>query len=59
MTDRQMLTPEISEGEQIVCSDAPIYDVARWLLDHGRTDPLDRIETWRGNMMCLYGTVAC
>ena len=29
MTDRQMLTPEISEGEQIVCSDAPIYDVAQ------------------------------
>ena len=57
MTGRQMLTPGSYEGEQIVLCEAPIYDAARWLLEHGRAHPDDRIETWRGDMMCLSGRV--
>jgi hypothetical protein len=37
--------------------DESIYDAARRLLASGEAQPEDRIESYRGEQMCLHGTV--
>jgi hypothetical protein len=44
-------------GERIGVSHQPIHDAARWLLDNGRGHPTDRVETWRGDVLCLSSTL--
>lgn len=45
------------QGEFVGISHQPLYDAARELLQMGIACEADRIETWRGNTMCLAGPV--
>ena len=56
ITGQGMITPCHYQGAEVLRSFAPIYDAARWLLDHG-ADPSDTVETWRGDMRCMAGIV--
>lgn len=38
-------------------SHQPIYDGARWLLDRGHARLGDRVETWRGDTLCMSADV--
>jgi len=42
-------------GVVIGSSRQPIYDAARYLLDSDRAEPGDRVETWRGEVLCMSG----
>jgi hypothetical protein len=50
-------TPMVYLGEVIGSSNDPEYAAARWLLDNGRAQPEDRLETYRGEMFCMAGIV--
>ena len=52
------LTPCFVDGVEILRTrHGAIYDGARHLLEHGLAAPEDRIEIWRGSMMCMSGQV--
>ena len=45
------------QGKGIGDSSEPICDAARYLLKHGLAQETDRIETWRGETLCLKASV--
>ena len=44
-------------GKRIGASDQPEYAAARWLLANNAALPEDRLETYRGGMLCMSGIV--
>jgi hypothetical protein len=50
-------TPMLYRGEVIGSSHDPEYAAARWLLDDGMAAPEDRLETYRGETLCMRGIV--
>jgi hypothetical protein len=42
-------------GQHIGHSDSPIFAAARWLLANGMAEPGDRVETYRGETLCMSG----
>jgi hypothetical protein len=50
-------TPMLYNGEVIGSSDQPEYDAARILLAKGAPMPEDKLETCRGEMLCMSGVV--
>jgi hypothetical protein len=42
-------------GKLIGSSNSPLFAAARWLLDNGAAWPDDRVETYRGDMLCTFG----
>lgn len=45
------------QGKRIGASDQPEYSAARWLLNNNAAAPDDRLETYRGEMLCMSGIV--
>jgi hypothetical protein len=50
-------TPMLYRGNIIGSSDQPEYAGARWLLDNGKALPEDKLETWRGETLCVSGII--
>ena len=44
-------------GGTLLASDQPEHSASRWLLDNGMALPTDRIELYRGDMLCMHGIV--
>ena len=60
----RMVTHRIDLGRQVGQSKRtsrqtaqPIYDCARYLLDHDLAEESDTIETYRSDMRCMFGRV--
>src|ERR1700730_5602151 len=50
-------TPMLYNGKVIGASDQPEYAAARWLLNNNAAMPEDKLETYRGEMLCMSGIV--
>jgi hypothetical protein len=50
-------TPVLYNDKVIGSSDQPEYDAARWLLANNAAHPDDRLETYRGSLLCMSGVV--
>jgi hypothetical protein len=44
-------------GKGVGSSKTPIFAAARWLLDNNAAFPTDRLETYRGETLCMSGIV--
>lgn len=49
--------PMLYGAELIGASEQPEFAAARWLLDNCIAIPTDRLETYRGDTLCMYGIV--
>jgi hypothetical protein len=50
-------TPMVYQGEVIGSAHDPEYAAARWLLDNDKALPTDKLETYRGETLCMSGTI--